>query len=283
LTKSNGEGKNAPQSEDYDAEWKSCLESTTKFDSHLVDLRKYGFSLLTGLTAGSSFLGFASPSQILQIGVIIVTMILVVVLYWVDVYYQNLLYGSVLRSRFLELFKLNRGLSNYISGLAGTRNLSNTLYLLYGGFIIGLGILGMIVIFNAHCSDVISNVSMSNNVITTGERGTTTSGSATSSKSTDPNMCFGESVVRVPIVISLLVGASVATFIVVLLIYFVHEKERMRRVTSITDEFYQKYKSFKMLTDNNVKKVEAESLEKKLMSKFFLTKNAPKKKNDMRN
>lgn len=241
MTKSNGEGKNAPQSEDYDTEWKSCLELTTKFDGYLLDLRKYGFSLLTGLTAGSSFLGFASPSQILQIGVIIVTMILVVVLYWVDVYYQNLLYGSVLRSRFLELFRLNRGLSNYVSALAGTRILPNTLYLLYGGFIMGLGVLGMIVIFNAHCNDIILNGSMSNNATETSEGSTTTSGSVTSSKSTDPNKCFGESFFRVPIVTLLLIGASILTFTVVLVIYLVHEKKRMCRVELITEKFYEKY------------------------------------------
>jgi hypothetical protein len=284
LTKNNSEGKNAPQSEDYDTEWKSCLESTTKFDGYLVDLRKYGFSLLTGLTAGSSFLGFASPSQILQIGVIIVTMILVVVLYWVDVYYQNLLYGSVLRSRFLELFRLNRGLSNYISALAGTSTLHNTLYLLYGGFIIGLGVLGMIVIFNAHCNDIISSGSISNkNVTTSGERGTTTSASATSNKSTDPNKCFGESFFRVPIVTLLLGGTSVVTVGAVLRIYFVHEKERMCRVESIRNEFYQGYESFKTLTDNNAKKAQADRLEKKIMSEFFMTKNSHQKKKDIQN
>jgi hypothetical protein len=43
----------------------------------------------------------------IQIGVIVVTMALIVVLYWLDTYYQGLLYGASFRSRFLEIFRLN--------------------------------------------------------------------------------------------------------------------------------------------------------------------------------
>lgn len=238
-----------PQNEDYDKEWEQCLASTTKFDGYLVDLRKYGFSLLTGLTAGSSFLGFAPPSQLLQIGVIIVTMILVVVLYWVDVYYQNLLFGSVLRTRFLELFRLNRGLSNYISALAGTRNLSNTVPLLYGGFIVGLLVLGMIVVFNAHCGALVSTTSNSTAI--------------SSATATNLNKCFGDSIARIPFITGLLFGFTVATSIVVGWIYYNHERERMRRVKMVTSKYEEEFEKF-----NNTK-AEADRIEKEVMGDLF--------------
>jgi hypothetical protein len=130
----------------YAEEWKASREATDKFDGILIDLRKYGFSFLTGLTTAGSFLGFSSPTQHIQSGVIIVTMALVVVLYWLDIYYQNLLYGSVLRSRFLEIFKLNKALGIYISALYGAAKIGRILHFLYVGFLMGLLILGLFVI-----------------------------------------------------------------------------------------------------------------------------------------
>ena len=95
--------------ENYNEEWKSCRE-TAKFDNTLIDLRKYGFTIITGLLTAGFFLGFSEPTISLQVGVIIVTMTLIVILYWMDIYYQNLLYGSGLRTNFLEIFILRRGL-----------------------------------------------------------------------------------------------------------------------------------------------------------------------------
>src|SRR5919198_1002235 len=48
----------------YSEEWKSCRDTADRFDEILHDLRKYGFSILTGLTTAGSFLGFAGPSII---------------------------------------------------------------------------------------------------------------------------------------------------------------------------------------------------------------------------
>src|SRR5919198_5006052 len=94
----------------YSEEWKSCRDTADRFDEILHDLRKYGFSILTGLTTAGSFLGFAGPSKVLQIGVIVVTMVLIMVLYWLDIYYQSLLFGASFRARFLEIFRLKRAL-----------------------------------------------------------------------------------------------------------------------------------------------------------------------------
>ena len=83
-------------------------------------------------------------------GVITVSLFLVLILFWLDVYYQNLLYGSVLRTRFLEICRLKYRLSIYISGVYTGSGLAKSgmatiLYLIYAGFLIGVFILGIIV------------------------------------------------------------------------------------------------------------------------------------------
>jgi hypothetical protein len=127
----------------YDEEWKSCRETVAKFDGTLIDLRKYGFTIITSLLTAGSFLGFNAPTAPLQAGVIIVTMTLIVILYWMDIYYQNLLVGSILRTNFLEIFRVHRGLSYYISKLYGRSGMGAGLHILYGGFLFAAFILGM--------------------------------------------------------------------------------------------------------------------------------------------
>lgn len=136
-------------------EWKSATNVSLEFDKMLLDLRKYGFSIITALITAGSFLGFSfsdtSPalpvsSNIIQIGVINVTMILVVILFWLDILYQNYLYASVFRTRILELFRLRYRLSVYISGLYTKSSMNTILNLIYGGFLIGVFILGLFVI-----------------------------------------------------------------------------------------------------------------------------------------
>src|SRR4030095_5394640 len=129
--------------DNYNEEWKSCRETVSKFDSTLIDLRKYGFTIITSLLTAGSFLGFSSPTASLQVGVIIVTMTLIVILYWMDIYYQNLLVGSIFRTNFLEIFRLKRGLSFYISMLYGRSGMGAALHILYAGFLIAAFILGI--------------------------------------------------------------------------------------------------------------------------------------------
>jgi hypothetical protein len=136
-------------------EWKLSVETSMKFDEILVDLRKYGFTLITGLLTAGSFLGFTiggdsvlnqvAYANILHIGVITVTMFLVVILFWLDIYYQNLLYGSVIRTRFLEFSRLKQRLSIYISGIYTGSSMEFMLYAIYGGFLLGTFSLGIIV------------------------------------------------------------------------------------------------------------------------------------------
>jgi hypothetical protein len=86
-----------------DNEWKACLDQINKFDGYLFDLRKYGFTLITGLITAGSFLGFAPGTDFIHVGVVIVTMVLVAVLFWIDRYYQNILNKVLALGRFIEV------------------------------------------------------------------------------------------------------------------------------------------------------------------------------------
>jgi hypothetical protein len=68
---------------------------------------------------------------------------LIMVLYWLDIYYQSLLYGASFRARFLEIFKLKRALSMSIAVFYGASHTGRILHFLYIGFLIGLLILGL--------------------------------------------------------------------------------------------------------------------------------------------
>jgi hypothetical protein len=131
-----------------DSEWKSCLEQTNKFDGYLFDLRKYGFTLITGLITAGSFLGFESGTGLVQVGVIVVTMILVRVLFWIDEYYQKALTRIQARGRFVEI-TLNRGLISSLPNLKASGEMSSrhpSVSALYLGFTVALGALAFFAI-----------------------------------------------------------------------------------------------------------------------------------------
>jgi hypothetical protein len=138
----------------YLVEWKKSIEAVDKFDTILVDLRKYGFSFLTGLITAGSLLGVAVDDQHvgdqfinIQIAVIILTMVLVISLYWLDIYYQNELTGAWVRSEFLGIYRLEViRLSSYISSFNFGSRLGGILAFIYGAFLFGLLILGSLVL-----------------------------------------------------------------------------------------------------------------------------------------
>jgi hypothetical protein len=47
---------------DYLEEWKTAITISNKFDTILGDLRKFGFSLITGLITAGNFLGYSFSS-----------------------------------------------------------------------------------------------------------------------------------------------------------------------------------------------------------------------------
>lgn len=91
-------------------DWQECRNSIGRFDSILVDLRKVGFSIITGLLTAGSFLGFlgigskdsAVPPPGVNGAVFIAIMVLVAALYSVDTNFQVLLIGAVQRAQKIE-------------------------------------------------------------------------------------------------------------------------------------------------------------------------------------
>lgn len=89
-------------------EWKECRATIGRFDTLLVDLRKYGFTLITGLLTASSFWFYSSPPKqegvptSTEAGVALVLTVLVVALFVVDRSYEVLLHAAVKRSMILE-------------------------------------------------------------------------------------------------------------------------------------------------------------------------------------
>jgi hypothetical protein len=92
-------------------EWKECRSIIGRLDTILVDLRKVGFSLITGLLTASAFLNFLgvptaqgvpAPPTDVSAAVFIIVMVLVAALFSVDTYYQVLLSGAVERTLDLE-------------------------------------------------------------------------------------------------------------------------------------------------------------------------------------
>lgn len=126
-----------------DEEWKSCLSQIDKYDGYLNELRKYGFTLITGLITASSFLGFEAGTGLIHLGVIVVTMILIMVLFWIDMFYQKVNSRVYARGKFIELI-LKRKLIISMSNLRTSGKLSpkwGNISVLYAGFVIALGTL----------------------------------------------------------------------------------------------------------------------------------------------
>jgi hypothetical protein len=84
-------------------DWKECRKTIGRLDQILEDLRKYGFSIITGLLTAGAFLGKASTTDLSAAAVFVTVMVLVAALFSVDTYYQVLLSGAVERALDLEV------------------------------------------------------------------------------------------------------------------------------------------------------------------------------------
>lgn len=88
----------------FKEEWKETRNSIARFDTISVDLRKYGFSLIsTIITASVFFLGTKQPESLLPIVLAPASiMILICGLFLADMYNEVLLLGCVIRAKNLE-------------------------------------------------------------------------------------------------------------------------------------------------------------------------------------
>ncbi|HXZ99437.1 MAG TPA: hypothetical protein VEK76_03730 [Candidatus Binatia bacterium] len=86
-------------------EWAECRATIGRMDTALEDLRKYGFTLVTGLLTASGLVGSATSSgtaaQLVPAASLVI-MVLVLGLFAVDMYYQVLQRAAVARAADLE-------------------------------------------------------------------------------------------------------------------------------------------------------------------------------------
>jgi hypothetical protein len=124
---------------DYEKEWEKSSVTVDKFDQILIDLRKLGFSFVTGLIAAGTVFQLGLN---VQNGIIQATFALIAVLYWLDTYYQNVLVGAFLRAQFLEIFRLNYATNYYIGGIYNKAEIDSFITIIYLGLLIASGLIG---------------------------------------------------------------------------------------------------------------------------------------------
>jgi hypothetical protein len=124
---------------DYEKEWEKSSGTVDKFDQILIDLRKLGFSLVTGLIAAGTVFQLGLN---VQNGIIQATFALIAVLYWLDIYYQNVLVGAFLRAQFLEIFRLKYATNYYIGGIYNKAKIDSFITIIYLGLLIASGLIG---------------------------------------------------------------------------------------------------------------------------------------------
>ncbi len=130
-------------------EWKECRATIGRFDTILADLRKIGFSLVTGLMSASAIL--AGTVDKLRDGawpaVFGAVMLLTLGVFVVDRYYQVLQWATVRRAK--ELEKLDGPfLTTKISNTASKTGTDIYVGFIYAAFIVGTYVLATVVIVN---------------------------------------------------------------------------------------------------------------------------------------
>jgi hypothetical protein len=124
-------------------EWKQARELMKAFDDRIHDLRKYGFTFITGLMAAEGILlpwipptGSSEATGIpdeAKFGVLVATILLIIVLRWFDGNYQGYLYGVSVRAGVIERF-LNLELTTTIAFRYKAEKLWLPQIILYIGF-----------------------------------------------------------------------------------------------------------------------------------------------------
>lgn len=137
----------------HQKEWEKTRDSLQFFDDKLHDLRKYGFSFVTALSAAGSILApivisDASTSVLghVKLAVFIVTLMLICALYLFDKNYRVMQQAVATRSLILEKL-LNLELSETITIRYWMDKIRTNVVYLYVFFILGVAVLGGVVLY----------------------------------------------------------------------------------------------------------------------------------------
>lgn len=142
----------APPAPDFRAslreEWAECRSTIGRFDASLLDLRKFGFALVTTLVTASTLFGLLSTKDAKITGETVVIAYLVImtlnaILFTVDTYYASLRNGAVERALDLEehlrSYRITKYLSDNSTSVSGV-SVTVLLYLSLQLLIIGLAL-----------------------------------------------------------------------------------------------------------------------------------------------
>jgi hypothetical protein len=132
------------------SEWEEGRKTIDRFDRILADLRKYGFTLITGFITASAFVtyvGVVNKDGIVvpeggRAAVLSVIFILVASLFVVDNYYQVLLSGSVERALDIEA-RTNLRVTRIISKNVLITHSTQIILLIYIFLLLTAGLLGL--------------------------------------------------------------------------------------------------------------------------------------------
>jgi hypothetical protein len=241
---------------DYPKEWEECLDQMDKFDGYLIDARKYGFTLITGLTTASSFLGFSDAAKSIQLGVIIVTLVLVFVLYLIDTYYQNLLNRMLLRAKRIEEVNIKgRELAHYLSKIYNEGVMSYMIFGVYVGFVLALDVLGYYAISAAESQMNNSNILPTGLVQTQEVQG-----------ASDPLYIFSKTAY-------LWIPLAVTSVVIVVLLVKIFldqrtEKKRIRAAMRVIEGARKRLERFDAIKDETDWSRENEEIEREILRKL---------------
>jgi hypothetical protein len=132
------------------SEWQEARGILARFDNNLHDLRKYGFTFITGLLAVSGLLsnsGSTALTDPTKAVVLAVTLGLIVVLKLLDTQYGLYEEAAAIRARIIEN-RLNLDLTNDIAFLAEAGSWWEYVQALYYGFVALTALLGVAILWN---------------------------------------------------------------------------------------------------------------------------------------
>jgi hypothetical protein len=132
-------------------EWSAARAVIDKFDGYQSDLRKYGFTLVTGLLSvaglfSSTTSGTYPPSA--RFGVIVSILVLVVALSFLDSQYRYLQRGASIRARVLER-SLNLDLTSAIATYLRAGRFESRYTALYTGFAVATWGVGVAILWTS--------------------------------------------------------------------------------------------------------------------------------------
>jgi hypothetical protein len=133
-------------------DWQECRTTIGRLDTILEDLRKVGFSLITGLLTAGDFLNLLGvgehvPLSHVRAAVFITVMVLVATLFSVDTYYQVLLSGANERALDLEAQTIPWiRVTKYLSVNATRSGISFVILALYLVLLVTAGGLGLLAV-----------------------------------------------------------------------------------------------------------------------------------------